>query len=75
MLDALFFGLTGWALLRLGATGPRWWLCAGGFAVLEWTCVVYSALDDKVQASAAAGAVWIIAAIAASRLAPALGRA
>ena len=75
VLDALFFGLTGWALLRLGATGPRWWLCAGGFAVLEWTCVVYSALDDKVQASAAAGAVWIIAAIAASRLAPALSRA
>jgi len=68
VLDALFFGLTGWALLRLGATGPRWWLCAGGFAALEWACVVYSAFDPKVQASALAGALWIGAALIASRV-------
>lgn len=68
VLDALFFGLTGLALLKLGARGPLWWLCAGGFAALEWACVFYSVFDDKVRASAVAGALWVLVAVAASRL-------
>jgi APA family basic amino acid/polyamine antiporter len=67
VLDALFFGLTGLALLRLGARGLRWWVCAGGFAALELACVAFSLFDDDVQASALAGAVWVAVALAASR--------
>ncbi len=67
VLDALFFGLTGLALLRLGARGPKWWICAGGFAALELACVAFSLFDDAVQASALAGAVWVALALVAAR--------
>lgn len=62
VLDALFFGLTGLALLRLGARTARWIVLAGGFALLELACVVFSFFDPAVQGSALAGALWLAAA-------------
>lgn len=62
VLDALFFGLTGLAVLRLGRRSVRWVVLAGGFALLELACVVASVLDPGVQRSALAGALWLAAA-------------
>lgn len=63
VVDAFFFGLTGLALLRLGARAPRWLLVAGGFALLEFGCVVSSFFDPGVQGSALAGLGWVGAAL------------
>ena len=62
VLDALFFGLTGLALLRLGRRSPKWVLLAGGFALLELACVVFSFFDAAVQKSALAGLLWLVVA-------------
>jgi len=65
VLDALFFGLTGLAVLRLGQRSPRWFLLAGGFALLEFGCVIASILEPAVQRSALGGALWLVVACAA----------
>jgi amino acid transporter len=62
VLDALFFGLTGLAVLRLGQRSPRWIVLAGGFALLELACVVASVLEPAVQRSALGAALWLTAA-------------
>lgn len=62
VLDALFFSLTGLALLRLGRRRPFWIFAAGGFALLELGCVVSSVYDPAVRSSAAAGGLWLVAA-------------